>query len=101
MKSNLYHTNNINFSEFHTLISMLECNNYSFTIRVCFDGFAIQFPDGSDVAINSDTYGSKDGLLEGYKGVFVDKYDEVTGYMTAYDVINKLGLKWYDNILTN
>ncbi len=101
MQSNLYHTNNINFSEFHTLLVMLECNNYSFTVRSCFDGFAIQFQDGSDVAINSSTYGAKDGLLEGYNGVFIDDYDEVTGYMTARDVINKLGLKWYNDVLTN
>lgn len=101
MKSSLYHTNNINFSEFHTLIIMLECNNYSFIVRSCFDGFAIQFENGSDIAINSNTYGSEDGLLEGYKGVFIDKYDDVTGYLTAHDVINKLGLKWYDDVLTN
>jgi hypothetical protein len=52
----------------------------------------IRFKDGSDVALNTATYGHSDGLLEGYKGKFRTEYDDVTGYMTAqeaYEILTK------------
>ncbi len=74
---------------FIPLVQELEKRKISFKIRSCADGLAIVFDDGSDVALNSATYGHKEGLLEGYNGVFKNIYDDVdvTGYMTCAEVM--------------
>lgn len=72
---------------FIPLVQELEKRSIPHTIRSCNDGLAIVFEDGSDVALNSSTYGHEKGLLEGYKGAFVTLYDDVTGYMTCAEVM--------------
>lgn len=74
----------LNFNtHFIPFLTKLEEANIPHTVKVCGDGMKIVFNDGSDVALNTVTYGHRDGLLEGYKGNFITEYDEVTGYMTA------------------
>lgn len=74
----------LNFNaHFIPFLKMLERANINHTVEVCGDGMKIVFEDGSDVALNSNTYGNKSGLLEGYIGKFKTEYDYVTGYMTA------------------
>lgn len=77
--------------EFLPLLAKLSLKGIHFTVSECHDGYRVNFDDGSDVAINSGTYGSSSGLLEGYMGVFKSEYDTVTGYLTADDVIKMLG----------
>jgi hypothetical protein len=72
---------NKNFIPF---LEKVQLANIPYNVEVCNDGLKIVFSDGSDVALNSYIQGYKEGLLEGYNGKFVtDKYDRVTGYLTA------------------
>ena len=77
-------------SHFIPLIQSLEVFGIKFSIKPSNDGLKIIFKDGSDVALNSYTYGCNSGLLEGYKGVFATAHDEVTGWLTAKNVMMKL-----------
>jgi hypothetical protein len=77
--------------EFLPLLAKLSLKGVHYTVSECNKGYKINFDDGSDVALNESTYGCKDGLLEGYMGVFKSEYDTVTGYLTADDVIKMLG----------
>lgn len=72
---------------FIPLVNELEKRKIPFNIKSCSDGLKIVFDDGSDVALNSGTYGHKEGLLEGYNGAFKTLYDDVTGYMTCAEVM--------------
>ena len=64
-------------------MSMLEEANIPHEVLCCADGMKIVFSDGSDIALNSNTYGHKSGKLEGYMGKFRNEYDDVTGYLNA------------------
>lgn len=77
---------------FIPLVNQLELNNIPHTILSTGDGLKIVFQDGSDVALNNFTYGHAEGELEGYRGVFKDTFDDVTGYMTWQDVCHKLNI---------
>lgn len=85
----------LNFNaHFIPFLTMLEEANIPHTVKVCYnyDGMKIVFNDGSDVALNTATYGHNDGLLEGYMGNFRTEYDDVTGYMTAeqaFEILTK------------
>lgn len=84
----------LNFNaHFIPLLTALEVKDYPHTVEVSNDGLCIRFEDGSDIALNSYTYGHDRGELEGYKGVFATPYDDVSGYLTAYEVLCKLGLE--------
>ena len=84
---------NLNFNaHFIPFLTKLEEANIPHTVKVCYDGMKIVFNDGSDVALNTATYGHSDGLLEGYNGNFISEYDAVTGYMTAeqaFEILTK------------
>jgi len=89
--------NQLNFNKhFIPLLEILEKNNVPHSVRVCLDGMAIQFEDGSDIALNSVTYGSNEGLLEGYKGAFEEfaDGDEVIGFLTAERAWEIIFLSW-------
>lgn len=83
----------LNFNyHFIPFLAMLEENNIAHTVKVCGGGLKVVFDDGSDVALNSATYGANKGLLEGYKGKFRTEYDDMTGYMTAdkaFEILTK------------
>ena len=81
---------NKNFIPF---LEKIQLANIPYNVEVCNDGLKIVFNDGSDVAFNSYTYGSKSGLLEGYKGKFRNLYDDAMGYLTA-DKAFELLTKW-------
>jgi hypothetical protein len=79
-------------AHFIPFLEMLEDANIEHEVLWCGDGMKIRFKDGSDVALNSMTYGANEGLLEGYMGKFRTEYDDVTGYMTAqqaYEILTK------------
>ena len=75
----------LNFNKnFIPFLEKIQLANIPYVVEVCNDGLKIVFSDGSDVALNSYTQGYKEGLLEGYNGKFItDKWDSVTGYLTA------------------
>ena len=83
----------LNFNaHFIPFLEKLEEANIPHTVKVCSDGMKIVFDDGSDVALNTVTYGHNSGLLEGYMGNFRTEYDDVTGYMTAeqaFEILTK------------
>jgi hypothetical protein len=83
----------LNFNaHFIPFLEMLEDANIEHEVLWCGDGMKIRFKDGSDVALNTATYGHNDGLLEGYMGNFRTEYDDVTGYMTAeqaFEILTK------------
>ena len=78
---------------FIPFLEKIQLANIPYVVEVCNDGLKIVFSDGSDVALNSYTQGYKEGLLEGYNGKFItDKWDRVTGYLTAeqaFDLLTK------------
>ena len=81
----------LNFNaHFIPFLEMLEKANIAHTVEVCGDGMKIVFNDGSDIALNIGTYGFRSGLLEGYNGKFRNRYDEVTGYLTAQEAFEML-----------
>ena len=84
----------IDFSiHFIPFIYALYENNIAYTIEANGDGMMVRLPDGSDVALNSVTYGCKEGLLEGYGKPFYqiasdgEVIDTVTGYLTYEEAI--------------
>ena len=78
---------------FIPFLERVQLANIPYIVEVCNDGLKIVFSDGSDVALNSYIQGYKEGLLEGYNGKFItDKWDRVTGYLTAeqaFDLLTK------------
>jgi hypothetical protein len=84
-------TLNLN-AHFIPFLKKVQLANIPYTVEVCYDGMKIVFNDGSDVALNTSTYGHSNGLLEGYMGNFRTEYDDVTGYMTAeqaFEILTK------------
>lgn len=88
---------------FIPLMEMLELNNIPHKVVVSGAGMKIVFPDGSDVALNYDTYGCEEGLLEGYLGAFshpigvIDgevEVDEVTGGLTADEAFKLICIQY-------
>lgn len=84
----------INFNiHFIPFIYALYENNIAYTIEANSDGMMVRLPDGSDVALNSATYGCEKGLLEGYGKPFYqilpngEIMDTVTGYLTYEEAI--------------
>ena len=68
---------------FIPFLEKVQLANIPYNVEVCNDGLKIVFSDGSDIALNSNTYGHKSGKLEGYMGKFRNEYDDVTGYLNA------------------
>ena len=75
---------------FIPLLKELEIKEILHEVCVCGDGLKIVFADGSGIALNKDTYGHNAGLLEGYNGKFISKYDDVTGCLTYAEAIELL-----------
>lgn len=69
------------------LVRLLGDNGIAFTVTTCYDGWQIQFDDGSDAICHSGSYGGKMGLWE-TMGMSGDG-DDVTGYLTAQEVVDR------------
>lgn len=68
---------------------LLIANNIKYTRKQCFEGwqFYIHGTDG-DIICHDSSYGSDNGLWESMG--FIWDGNDVTGYLTAQEVINRL-----------
>lgn len=87
-----------------TAISALYLGNSRVGIesKPLYDGFiTIVYVDDDracDFICHGGSYGHMDGLLEGADGPFASEYDNVTGYLTATEVVRKV-TEYIDDIL--
>jgi len=71
------------------LVIGLTEKNIKFTVRPLFDGVQVRTADW-DVVCHFGSYGHQGGLFEGLGVIFGDENDEVEGFLTAQDILDRL-----------
>lgn len=76
--------------EMDKLAEGLELKNIPFTYKNLYDGFQIK-TDNWDAVCHGFSYGSDEGLLEIMGDIVSEECeDEVEGYLTAEEILNRL-----------
>ena len=76
-------------SQILVLTTQMVYRGIPFEFKLLYDGYQIK-TDTWDVVCHSGSYGHEEGLLEGYGKPFEDKFDDVEGYLTALDVLERI-----------
>lgn len=75
-------------SEIAKLARGLKARGIEYSMRTRVDGFQI-VADGWDVVCFTGSYGAQRGLLE-VRGRVITGHDDVEGYLTADEILNRL-----------